>query len=381
MSSIFRYGRSGRQGFTLVELLVVIAIIGVLVGLLLPAVQQIREAARRTQCLNNLKQIGLAAHNYESAFKKFPPGYTGQDYDLFGSEMGYSGSPPGGPGVNGAYNTYVGTLVYLLPYVEANAIYDAFASKRNLSTDYVAGGGQRNRWWVGNYSGGNSFSWNGTIDCYPDAFARVPTFECPSDNPEDSSVASMIAMYWTGTPSMAGVGLADDPSLGLGPFGRTNYLGVAGQRGLFAGVAPNVYYNEYLGIYFNRSKTRFGDVADGASNTLMFGEVTGDFANRDLSLNRTWSFNWTCGPQVTEYHRFTPTYDALNTPKYRAWFLFTSFHTGNLGNWCLGDGSVRTVTRGQNNKDIGLNIAGGAHSLLVALGARDDGTSSLKFED
>ena len=95
--------RSNRRGFTLVELLVVIAIIGILVGLLLPAVQAAREAARRMQCSNNLKQLALSAHNFESANRKFPPGYNG--------EKNLSN------GVNLNTNTYIGHLIYLFPYM------------------------------------------------------------------------------------------------------------------------------------------------------------------------------------------------------------------------------------------------------------------------
>ena len=77
---------STQRGFTLVELLVVIAIIGVLVGLLLPAVQSAREAARRMQCTNNLKQIGLAMHNFHSTYNRFPPGYIWASATLGGNE-------------------------------------------------------------------------------------------------------------------------------------------------------------------------------------------------------------------------------------------------------------------------------------------------------
>src|SRR5262245_35166395 len=98
---------SSRRAFTLIELLVVIALIGVLVALLLPAVQKVREAAARTQCLNNLKQLGLAMHNYHGAHESFPPGYVSRTTGVNGEGLG--------PGW--------GWAAHLLPHLEQDNLY------------------------------------------------------------------------------------------------------------------------------------------------------------------------------------------------------------------------------------------------------------------
>ncbi|MBQ7815363.1 MAG: DUF1559 domain-containing protein, partial [Thermoguttaceae bacterium] len=111
---------SRRNGFTLVELLVVIAIIGILIGLLLPAVQAAREAARRMQCTNNMKQIGLAMHNYHDTHNCFPPGNTffngANGTDLRGSGMGCE--------AGGVYHGMMGWAAFVLPFMEQNALYE-----------------------------------------------------------------------------------------------------------------------------------------------------------------------------------------------------------------------------------------------------------------
>ncbi len=134
------YQKSNRQGFTLVELLVSISIIGVLVGLLLPAVQQAREAARRMQCQNNLKQIGLAFQNYHSSLRKFPPGYI-SNVNSTGNEIGAGWG--------------WGTL--LLPQLEQSALYNQI-----------------------NFTFGIEHPLNSVH-----RLQRLPTFLCPSDNAPD----------------------------------------------------------------------------------------------------------------------------------------------------------------------------------------------------
>lgn len=150
------------RGFTLVELLVVIAIIGVLVALLLPAVQSAREAARRMSCSNNLKQLGLALHNYHDTHKKFPPG---------GVSYGHAwGSGPSDPHIKNANG-----LVFMLPFAEQGPLYDQF-DFRFAVCNYVRDPGP-----------GSVLADGGNADVYvkknADLTTKIlPLFTCPSDN-------------------------------------------------------------------------------------------------------------------------------------------------------------------------------------------------------
>ena len=230
-----------RSGFTLVELLVVIAIIGVLVALLLPAVQAAREAARRAQCSNNLKQIGLAMLNYEDTYKCLPPGRVGCDGD--GSNQ-----------CNG-YNSGAGTLgwsgfVSTLPFLEQSALFNKI--------DYAPV-----PWGV---TGGWDNATNMEV-----VSARPKFIVCPSDNSKPF--------------------LDNQPSSGK--------KAATGSYGLCGGSLgpPNGGGIKHLntGVFVYRSCFRLADVTDGTSNQFLVGEIRGSDGYVNGVANGAAPNMWTTG--------------------------------------------------------------------------------------
>jgi hypothetical protein len=163
---------------------------------------------------------------------------------------------------------------------------------------------------------------------------QPPTLLCPSDNPKGArhpdynDGISATELYTTPTGVTMQGWITTE-------FGFTNYLGSAGQLGV--GIASR---DPFKGVFFNRSKTKFGDIVDGTSNVLMFGEVTGLFSDPDRGVGRQWSFNWHTGPQFTEW--FRPVYNLR--PNAKHWFRFSSMHTGDIIQFALSDGSVRPIS-------------------------------------
>jgi prepilin-type N-terminal cleavage/methylation domain-containing protein/prepilin-type processing-associated H-X9-DG protein len=216
-----------RTAFTLVELLIVIAIIGILIGLLLPAVQSAREAANRTQCQNNLKQIGLALSSFEGAQQVFPPGYVSQPNN---PAMG-----PVDPDFNDAGPGW-GWLTFLLPYVEQDGLYNSL--KQNLAC----------------YDPANATA----------AQTRIATFLCPSDNGGQN-------------PSWAGpVSLPDINGKTLAVLGRSNYVHSVGSTTLWCSWPVTIFPN---GVMYRNSTTRAADVTDGLSHTVFAGERSSNLAD------------------------------------------------------------------------------------------------------
>jgi prepilin-type N-terminal cleavage/methylation domain-containing protein/prepilin-type processing-associated H-X9-DG protein len=339
-----------RKGFTLIELLVVIAIIAILIGLLVPAVQKVREAAARAQCMNNLKQIGLATHNFESTFKYLPPG-----------------------GTKWLGNTPPSLVTIILPYVEQANLYKLW----NFTAADIG---------TGQFSGINN-------DPANDAprLQQVPFFLCPSDG--SSNVQT-------------------DPGGSGQPCGKNNYVGNIGttadsrsREGNRVGIFNNQVTSTPTAdpnypLFSISSKLRILQISDGTSNTAMWSETKLSTATDHWSISNvyllpindpqyslytptpgpptvtesnpaapiqglTWGCNsWDYPPtsrisyRGLEYYRGLPAVSSNYThtipPNYQgfdcgdypnfttAHIAARSYHTGGV-NVCFADGSVRFI--------------------------------------
>jgi prepilin-type N-terminal cleavage/methylation domain-containing protein/prepilin-type processing-associated H-X9-DG protein len=348
-----------RFGFTLIELLVVIAIIAVLIGLLLPAVQKVREAANRMACSNNLKQLGLAAHNYAQAFGSLPPGYLGTKPTQ---------------ALNGAdafCYQHVGVLTYLLPYVEADNIYKQLKVNfdPNLPNPQSKSDPPEKKYEWGWFDLNDPAK---ATKCLPAkvgldrqmAEAQIKMFLCPSDNANETPTKGVGGTMMAGPASGFGPG----NSIWLGyfsgnsPQGRTNYAGVAGALGAAADVvaadtascaSPGANLKIYEGVFTNRSRTRLTDISDGTSNTLLFGEALGGFADQAPYTTREYVYAWMgIGALPTKFGLgqvglpYGPDPVTGVSRPGAGWPTFSSRHPGGV-EFCFADGSVHFLKHGQ----------------------------------
>ncbi len=294
-----------RHAFTLVELLVVIAIIGILIALLLPAVQSAREAARRTQCNNNLKQIALAVHTHESARRRLPHNTQ--------SEVGWNWAAQG-PQASWSW------LARSLAYIEQENVYSNFAGGEQPDNEVREAAPV-----VGGFTPNQRFNQN-----IPVLRTVVQTFICPSDT-------AGLQRTRTDRHNLEGQDIA-----------VTNYKGVSGSNWcwstLWVNNGPANVCNGLVdgnGLFFRRDyffKLRLTDILDGTSNTFMVGEDI-----PELNTHCSWPYAnnsvGTCSipPNVKQPNgQFYPATDWPNV------YSFRSRHPGGL-QFALADGSVRFV--------------------------------------
>ena len=333
--------RRPRRGFTLIELLVVIAIIGVLIALLLPAVQAAREAARRAQCTNNLKQMALAAQNYHDSNGCFPGGSYSGTLSQNTTDL-WSGYPEN-----------FSCFVRMLPYFEQSPMYNAT-----------------------NFDNCSSSASNLTI-----AGVQVNSLICPSD------VRNQIIQI--PTTKSSGAGVLPGWSFNINPkhfptpasnFTQafTSYAGNAGTFTFgFNNLASQVVRDNHNGVVYNDSSVRIADVLDGTSNTFLFGEHS---KGQLMILDPAYAVSDGCWNSGRWYDTLFSTmypmnlgYGNFTNIKNSSYYLPTaagSLHTGGA-NFAFCDGSVRFLKNSINSWSFN---AGNATSYGDSL---PDGTVSV----
>jgi prepilin-type N-terminal cleavage/methylation domain-containing protein/prepilin-type processing-associated H-X9-DG protein len=329
------------QAFTLVELLVVIAIIGILVALLLPAIQAARESARRSSCINGLHQIGIAALNFESTNKRLPPGYLASNTNFTTPDVVSDKAPNGQEN----FHQMTGVFVYLLPYLEATAIADDFTRELSLGVDTFD----------------NGFSTPEAAPAWAVAQSHLSVLLCPSvpaEPPQIGYMDKVFSRYAGGNFKM----FSDGWKAEAGDMGQTHYVGCTGVWGW---MGPNLTFNisfgpqnvsrELIGVFSVRSKTHLGKVSDGTSHTFMFGEAPGTIGTAipnpqtgdqfsGLAYAHMWA-GWgtlpaSHGLDVSRENNFTGKGEIYDT----MWLYFGSMHPGVV-QFCFVDGSVRSLSK------------------------------------
>ena len=301
-----------RPGFTLVELLVVIAIIGILIALLLPAVQAAREAARRSQCTNNLKQLGLGLHNFHDTYNRLPPGCA-TDYPPFAP------ASPGGWG-----SSY---LVYILPYVEQGPLFSKW--------QFTGSSG---------YTGNQALTDNLVINGFICPSSPLPMLASGGPGPRFSSHYPGIAGAVNGL-------IPNYTETRVHPNGQN-----CAQNCLGGG-----------GVLVANAKTKFADITDGTSNCAMVGEH-GDWlydtsgAKVDWRASQPHGWSMGCGAQGTPPNYGSGDNRGFNTTTIR--YAINNKRNGGAG-WADNIGGTGIGGNSGNNTPLNSAHPGGVNMLLV----------------